>query len=646
MCGIAGFQGLEAPGLIERMRDAIRHRGPDGEGIFTDFERRIALAHTRLSIIDLSAAGHQPMLDRSENVIIVFNGEIYNFRELRQDLERRGHVFRSRSDTEVILNLYLQYGEACFGMLNGIFAIAIYDRRDDLLRIARDGMGVKPLYYSELNGSQPGFLFASEIKSILQCAAISRELFIPAIQASVSLLWQPGPWTSLKDVYKVQPGECLVVGQGRVRRRFSFYSLPVAGAEPCMSVADAVSELRVRLQTAVERQMIADVPVGAFLSGGLDSSAIVAMAARSVGHDNVRCFTIDTGGSVDAGTPDDLPYARTAAKALNVRLEVLRADPVAMLDGLPGMLWSLDEPQADLAPLNVLAIARNARQQGYKVLLSGAGGDDLFSGYRRHTALQMESWWQWLPAVVRQYLARLTSHFAGQPHLRRVAKLFAHAGLDENQRMLSYFSWLPDVQSSGLLSDEAREAGMRQGNGRILHPLHNLQQTLTALPAGMAPLDKLLQLESRYFLVDHNFNYTDKMSMAAGVETRVPLLDPDLVSMANRIPVGLKHRGLQGKWIFKKAMEGILPNDIIWRKKSGFGVPLRSWLHRELRPLVEDTLAPSVIRSRGLFNAVAVRSLIDADRNGRVDASYSILSLVCIELWCRQFIDPAFPVPI
>lgn len=646
MCGIAGFQGVDAPDLIERMRNAIRHRGPDGEGIYTDRERHIALAHTRLSIIDLSVAGHQPMLDRSENVIIVFNGEIYNFRELRRDLESRGHVFRSRSDTEVILNLYLQYGEACFGMLNGIFGIAIYDRRDDLLRIARDGMGVKPLYYSELHGNQPGFLFASEIKSILQCSAISRELFIPAIQASVSLLWQPGPWTSLKDVYKVQPGECLVVGQGRILRRFSFYSLPVASADTSMSVADAVSELRARLQTAVERQMIADVPVGAFLSGGLDSSAIVAMAARSVGHDNVRCFTIDTGGSVDAGTPDDLPYARVATKALNVQLEILRADPVAMLDGLSGMLWSLDEPQADLAPLNVLAIARSARQHGYKVLLSGAGGDELFSGYRRHTALQMESWWQWLPGILRQYLARMTSHFAGQPQLRRIAKLFAHAGLEKNQRMLSYFSWLPEAQSGHLLSDEARVTATRQGGERLMNPLHNLQQTLTSLPVGMAPLNKLLQLESRYFLVDHNFNYTDKMSMAAGVETRVPLLDPDLVSMAARIPVGLKHRGLQGKWIFKKAMEGILPDDIIWRRKSGFGVPLRSWLHRELRPVVEDTLAPSVVRSRGLFNAAAVRKLINADRSGHVDAAYSILSLVCIELWCRQFIDPTFPVPL
>src|SRR3990167_4374367 len=303
MCGIAGFQGIDDVALINRMRDSIRHRGPDDQGTFSDPARKTSLAHTRLSIIDLSALGHQPMLSEDQQVVLVFNGEIYNYRELKAELESSGFQFKGNSDTEVLLRLYIRDGEACLKRLNGIFSICIYDKRDGLLRIARDGLGVKPLYYSELQANAAGFIFGSEIKALLNCERVSRELCIPAIRSVLSLLWIPGPMTPFQHVKKVLPGECIVVGNGRIERRFLFYRLPVPREEVAMSMEDAIRGVREHLSTAVARQMVADVPVGAFLSGGLDSSAVVAMAARNVGAGNVRCFTIDAGGSLDQGTP-------------------------------------------------------------------------------------------------------------------------------------------------------------------------------------------------------------------------------------------------------------------------------------------------------------------------------------------------------
>ena len=644
MCGIAGFQGIDDIALINRMRDSIRHRGPDDQGTFSDPARKTSLAHTRLSIIDLSPLGHQPMLSEDQQVALVFNGEIYNYRELKAELELSGFQFKGSSDTEVILRLYIRDGEACLKRLNGIFSICIYDKRDGLLRVARDGLGVKPLYYSELHAKAPSFIFASEIKALLHCEQVSRELCIPAIRSVLSLLWIPGPLTPFQNVKKVLPGECIVVGNGRIARRFSFYRLPVPREEVSMSVEDAILGVREHLSTAVARQMVADVPVGAFLSGGLDSSAVVAMAARHVGASNVRCFTIDTGGSLDQGTPDDLPYAKFVAGKLGVKLEVLKATPESMLENLSNMLWYLDEPQADPAPLNVLAIAGHARHHGYKVLLSGAGGDDIFSGYRRHVALQFERYWAWLPAPVRQYMQDSSARLSGMPRFRRIAKMFSHAGLEADQRLLTYFLWMKESEVESLLSEEARKLGVRQSSsGGSATALGELEQAL-AEAAGADPLNKMLYLESRFFLVDHNLNYTDKLSMAVGVETRVPLLDPDLVAFAARIPVAMKCRQFQGKWIFKKAMEGILPDEVIWRSKAGFGMPLRRWIHNELRPLLEDTLSRRAVESRGVFDYERVSRLVQLDRSGKVDACYTLLALIVIELWCRQFIDGSGPL--
>ncbi len=394
----------------------------------------------------------------------------------------------------------------------------------------------------------------------------------------------------------------------------------------------AIAATQSHLRQAVQRQMVADVPVGAFLSGGLDSSAIVAFA-RELNPD-IRCFTIEATEGEEEGATDDLPYARRVAQHLGVTLEVVHIDSHRMASDLERMVVQLDEPLADPAPLNVLYISQLAREQDMKVLLSGAGGDDLFTGYRRHRAVQLEGYWDWLPGSFRCGLDKVMSGLdTRRAWARRLAKLFNGAGLEGDARLTNYFAWAREADLLALYSAEFRAQ------------LHNVQATapmldfLSPLPKDLSPLDRMLALEQRFFLADHNLIYTDKMSMAAGVEVRVPFLDMDMVDFAQRIPLRLKQRGQVGKWVLKKAMEPYLPNEVIYRPKSGFGAPLRRWMRQDLRVLLGDLLSVSSLKRRGLFEPAAVQRLIADNDAGKVDASYTLLSLLCIEIWCRNFVD-------
>lgn len=629
MCGIVGFQGRFDSELLGRMANAIAHRGPDDFGEWHSPESGIGLAHRRLAIIDLSPLGHQPMSDPSGAVVIVFNGEIYNFRELRWELEAEGYGFRSHSDTEVLLALYRARGEAMLAMLNGIFAFAIYDRADQTLFLACDTMGVKPLYFSE--GSD-GFVFASELKALVASGGVAASLDISVLFRYLGFLWSPGGATPFKGVRRLGPGEALRVKEGRIVRRWRWAGSTWA-AEPLeLDAAEAIHLVQEGVRTAVHRQMVADVPVGAFLSGGLDSSAVVAMA-REVSP-SIDCFTIDTGVVRDAGVIDDLPYARQVAKHLGVKLHEIHVDSSRMAADLERMVFQLDEPLADPAPLNVLYISQLARQHGVKVLLSGAGGDDLFSGYRRHRALMLERYWAWLPVSARAGLRHITARLAqGGSWSRRVTKAFAQADLPPDQRLTGYFLWADAQRLLGLFAPEHR--AVLAGEAMVAP----LEDYLATLPPGLPSLQRMLAMEQRFFLADHNLLYTDKMSMAVGVEVRVPFLDNDLVRLANALLPGLKQRGAEGRWVLKKAMEPYLPHEVIYRPKTGFGAPLRHWLRHELRELVDDLLSADTLRRRGLLDPTAVANLVADDRAGRVDAAYTILGLVCIEIWCREFLD-------
>jgi asparagine synthase (glutamine-hydrolysing) len=630
MCGIIGFQGTFSRESLALGLRAIRHRGPDDSGVFLSPENAVGLGHARLSIIDLSPLGHQPMPDATGTVQLVFNGEIYNYRELRRDLESRGHVFRGTSDTEVLLHMYLDEGRAMLPRLNGIFALAIWDARARKLLLARDALGVKPLYVSE---GDSGFAFCSEVKGLLQLVPDARRLDEAALHRYLTFLWCPGAGTPLEGIRKVFPGESLEIVSGRIVRRETWYRLPMfRGVKPDLDEDSAVRGTESALRTAVHRQMVADVPVGAFLSGGLDSSAIVSFA-REVNPD-IRCFTIEQVGGADEGDADDLPYARRVADHLKVPLEVVRVDSERMAGDLELMVWQLDEPLADPATLNVLYISQLARQQGIKVLLSGAGGDDLFTGYRRHRALQSEYLWSWLPFPALAAIEGTTSRLdQRRPTGRRVAKLFRGASLEGDERITSYFEWVRSRDLFALYTPEFRE---RVGSSPASQPMIEF---LAGLPPRVRRLNRMLALEQRFFLSDHNLNYTDKMSMAVGVEARVPFLDLDLVDFAERIPSNFRQRGAVGKWVLKRAMEPYLPQDIIYRPKSGFMAPLRRWLRSELRPLVGEVLGRDSLKRRGLFRPEAVAALVQANLEGRVDANYTVFSLLCIELWCRTYID-------
>jgi asparagine synthase (glutamine-hydrolysing) len=380
--------------------------------------------------------------------------------------------------------------------------------------------------------------------------------------------------------------------------------------------------------------MVADVPLGAFLSGGLDSSAVVAFAKEQ--NPDIHCFTIDSVDGRDEGDTEDLPYARRVAKHLNVHLEVVQVHADHMAADLERMVIQLDEPVADPAALNVLYISQLARRHGMKVLLSGAGGDDLFTGYRRHRAQQIDPYFSRLPSALRHGLDSLASALdQRRAWKRRLAKAFNGAGLNGDARIANYFVWSRRSDLFALYTPEfKRQLGAASAEAPIL-------DFLSTLPEATKALDKMLSLELRFFLADHNLMYTDKMSMAAGVEVRVPFLDMELVEFAQRIPLAYKQRGAVGKWVLKKAMEPYLPHDVIYRPKTGFGAPLRRWLGGALKPLADDVLSATSLQERGLFDAGAVRSLRDADTAGRVDASYTILSLMCIEIWCRHYIDSA-----
>jgi len=631
MCGIVGIASTGPVGR-RALAAAVRrlgHRGPDGSGIFYDETGKVGLGHTRLSIIDLSDAGAQPMTSRDGRYTITYNGEIYNYREIRKHLASKGVRFVGQSDTEVLLEGYAKLGPQILDRLNGIFAFAIHDAREREVFLARDHLGIKPLYYAE---TPKAVVFGSEIKAFMGLADISREIDVTALRRYMTFLWCPGEQTMLRAVKKLEPGSAMILRDGKVARRWTYWRPPVYDPRRDWSWQDCARELRETVDRCVTRQMVADVPVGAFLSGGLDSSAVVA-AARAHAPD-IRCFTIDAGQ--EEGSVEDLPYARSVARALKVDLREIRVDSATMADRLADMPYILDEPLADPACLNVLFIAELARSSGVKVLLSGAGGDDLFAGYRRHTALAFDPIWERAPKGLRAAATAGVERLSGRSAaLRRLKKAFAAGALDGDSRISANFAWGPFGLPDELLAPDARA---ECADDDVFAPFQAILDEHPHLP----PIEKCLLLEQRFFLGDHNLTYTDKMSMMAGVETRTPLLDIELVEFATRVPVEWKHRDLTTKWIFKQSQVGVLPDENIFRPKTGFGAPLRDWLHHEMRDLVGDLTSPTTIRDRGLFDLCPVNRLQSSYARGEVDGAYTLLSLMCVELWCRRFVDETY----
>jgi len=610
------------------------HRGPDDAGIWHDAGAGVGLGHRRLSIIDLSSAGHQPMKGAGGQTWLSYNGELYDFPEHRNRLERDGHKFRGHSDTEVLLALYDEQGIDCLQSLNGMFAFALWDAREQRLLLARDHAGIKPLYYW-VDG--PRIYFASEIKALLTIPEIPRRVHVPSIADYMTLLWVPGENTLLEGVKKLEPGHYLTWkdGQVDVRRWFHLEYEP----DDSVSGEQWVEQVHDTFLRTTRRQMVSDVPLGAFLSGGLDSSGIVASMRRAFPEREITTYTVrfDTGDMAREQGVDDYPFALRVARHLDVRLKSIRIDP-DVVDLLPKMVFHLDEPDADPAIFPSYLISKLAREDGTTVLLSGTGGDEVFFGYRSHVAYRLYERFRWLRRQPAASLAALAEQVAtsalGTQHLlaRRIRKF--RRGIDKSglERHMALAEWS---------SAETRDA--------ILTPEVKAQRGPATVPAcmqryleefrGRGELNLHSHLLTESFLAAHNFNYTDKTSMAVSLETRVPFMDVELMRLGARIPEAYKLRGRHTKWVLKKAMERHLPRELIYRSKTGFGAPLRKWIQQDLREEIEYLLGPTHVKARGLFDVDFVQGLLDANAAGRADHTYLIYALLTLEVWMQTFVD-------
>lgn len=630
MCGIFGYIGeIKENKNIPLVCDTLLHRGPDSCGDYC--EPGIYLCHTRLSIQDLSEQGNQPMISEDGNFVIVFNGEIYNHWNIREDLINDFN-FRSSSDTETLLYAYIKYGISFLEKLNGIFAFAIFDRQKGEVILARDQFGVKPLY---LYKDDKKLLFSSELKSFLDFG-ICKTLSPKGIANYLTFSWSPGGYTPFKNVLKFEPGcySKISISKPNSYTTERFYQMPFCGKYSAKTKKELVEELDVKLVNAVSRQLISDVPIGFFLSGGLDSSLLVAIAKKLNPDKRIECFTIDTGElSSKEGFKNDLDYAKKVASYLGVNLNIIKADINIMAD-FDKMIWHLDEPQTDAAPLNVLNICKAAREKGIKVLIGGTAGDDLFSGYRRHQVIKVESLIEKVPIKMRSWIIPIIKKFPIQiPLIRRIRRITENLEKPLYQRLSGYFSWISYDSLTSLFEKNFLE----ELNG--FRPTDYFLNLNNRIPNEKSVLNQVLFWEMNTFLVDHNLNYTDKLAMACGVEVRVPYLDLELVDFSTTIPPWLKLNGHETKYILKKVAEKYLPKEVIYRPKTGFGAPMRKWILEDLDSLIQIRLSTKRLKELGIFKSDEVWKLINDNKKGKVDASFTIWAILALESWIRQFVE-------
>jgi asparagine synthase (glutamine-hydrolysing) len=634
MCGICGVVGQPDEQLIKNMLARIAHRGPDDEGVYiaeTSSGQRIGLGHRRLSIIDVSPAGHEPMSDTSGTVWLTYNGEIYNFKEIRRELENLGHQFKSNTDAEVIIYSYLEWGHECLARFNGMFAFAIWDARDESLFLARDRLGIKPLYYGD---TPAGFAFASEIKALFAIPQIERAVDPAALDQFMTFLWTPGSRTAFRGVSKLPPAHYLVYCKGETK--LSEYWDLTFDEDNSLTESEWIERVREQINRSVRAQMLSDVPLGAFLSGGIDSSSIVALMSRA---SDTKPTTYTFGfRSEDLRydiLEDDIKYARMVGERIDTDYHEAYLEPQVM-ELLPKLVYHMDEPVADPAIITSYLICRSARER-LTVLLSGMGGDEVFAGYPRHAAVKVAEAYNMIPSFLSRPVVdalpggrpgRLTALF------RNTKKLAKSAALPERERYLGFGTYFTEAEKREMYSGDLSAAA--QG----FDPYEEHQRCFDRV-ADQDFVNQMLYVDLKTFLPCLNLTYTDKTSMASSTEVRVPLLDHELVELAARIPAALKLKGLTGKYILKRAAEAWLPREIIHRKKAGFSAPVRAWLVRDLRAVVEDLLSESNIRNRGYFNYSYVRSLIDNNLSGRDDNNLKVFQLLTLELWHRAFIDAA-----
>ena len=631
MCGIYGILSLsgtrrQEPAMLSRMGRAILHRGPDDEGSFVDDQ--MLLGMRRLSIIDV-AGGHQPLSNEDGSIVVVCNGEIYNFRELRQKLEQAGHRFATGSDCETIVHLYEERGDAFLEELDGMFALALWDKKRRRLIVARDPLGIKPLYYTQADGQ---FAFCSEAKGLLELPFVRNRLDPAALAQYFAVGYVCAPHSMFEGVRKMLPGEAMTIENGRVTTR-RYWSLP-AEVDEVRSESQWIEATRVEIERAVRDQMVSDVPIGAFLSGGVDSSSVVALMSRHTDHP-VKTYSIGFKGSSGAELYNELPFARQVAETFKTdHREIIVQPDVAGL--LPDLLWHLDEPIADAAFITTYLVSKFARED-VTVILSGVGGDELFGGYNRYLDEHYRSQYQRIPQFMRRGIidpiARRLPSDRHSPLLNklRLARAFVLAdSLGFEGRYRSYMEVFDKAERAVLLRDSS--APFDDSIGRAF-----------AGSSSKDSLRRLMDVDLATQLPEDLLMLTDKMSMAVSLECRVPLLDQRLVKLAAQIPAATRIRGGELKYTMKKAMEGIVPDSIIHRTKRGFGAPIGAWFKAELSGFLREILSEATLMKRGLLDPQAVARVVREHERQEADRTDHLLALVNLEIWCRMYLDGQEP---
>lgn len=615
MCGIAGVQRIEGvvgSEVIVGMRDEMITRGPDDAGVWFSSDGTVALGHRRLSILDPSPAGHQPMeyLDR---YMSCYNGEIYNFAELRLTLQSAGYSFRSTSDTEVLLAAYDRWGPGCLEHLSGIFGISIYDQQEETLFLARDRVGVKPLYVYK---SEKLLAFASRLRALLKCPDVPRDICPKALRYYLELGYVPGDMSIIRGVVKLEPGQWMLIAtrEGALATRTGRVApTPALGAIP-ESPAAWIDTIDEAISSSVSRQMVSDVPIGAFLSGGIDSSLVAAMMQKHCGFP-VKTFTVGFSDSAH----DESTHAAAVAQHLGTAHEEVHFSPTELLKYLDGYVSGFDEPLADSSGLPTMAVCEVAGSH-VRVCLGGDGGDELFGGYRYYGYLARLERILALPAPARRAMAAVIRRVGRPRHRSRLLAAAIESGRADRAFILMR-TISKDLPLEQLLIDPHPSSSADL--------VHAEFERWRELPAS----EQATRFDMRYYLVDDILQKVDVASMAFSLEARVPLLDPEVMQWAMVLPPELKRRGGVTKWALRQVLYRYVPRELVDRPKQGFEVPIKQWFRNELRDYVQDALSPSRIKSFGFLRPEGVRTLLDAHLSGQKDTHPMLWALVCLLEW-------------
>jgi asparagine synthase (glutamine-hydrolysing) len=626
MCGICGIVSFDDPevlddDLLRRMNQSLFHRGPDDQGFYRD--STAALAMRRLSIIDLET-GKQPICNEDGSVCVIFNGEIYNYREVREQLERKGHAFRTQSDTEVIVHAYEEYGVECIQHFNGMFAIAIWDRSTRRIILVRDRIGIKPLYYWT-DGKH--LIFGSELKAVVAHSMVPRQIDLNSLDNFLSLEYIPGPGTIFTDIYKLPPGHLLIFGETgyRLQRYWDLAYNPLEGSEE-----DYAAQLASLIQDAVRLRLVSDVPLGAFLSGGIDSSSIVAYMSQ-MATEPVQTFSI---GFKD-DTYNELPDAQIAAQHFGTlhRTQVINPDIAGLAENL---IRHLDEPLADFSIFPTFLVSQLA-SNSVKVVLSGDGGDELFAGYDTYVAESVSRYYQWLPKKLRQEtIPTLANLIPPQPakkgFLNKTKRMIEGGALNPSLHHTRWMIFISEKEKERLYQPELQRSLNGYSSSSIFEDYFHQASQFDSL--GQQQF-----VDIKTYLVDDILTKVDRMSMAVSIEARVPLLDYRIAEFALNLPPQMKLNRSKTKVILRKAMQHLLPEVSLTKPKQGFSIPMKHWLKSSLRPMLEDLLSEECLRRRGYFNPAVVSAWIGEHLDGRANHSHRLWSLMVFELWQRSIVE-------